>query len=49
MEPVTCMGDIRHQYKVLVRKSEAELARHKHILEDTVKIDLKYIGLEDTF
>jgi hypothetical protein len=43
------VGEIRNQYKVLVRKSEGKkrpLGRHGHRLEDTIKIDLKEIGLE---
>jgi len=42
---VACMGVMRKEYKILVRKSEGKrlLRRQRHEWEDNIRMDLKVI------
>jgi hypothetical protein len=48
LEHVTCMGEMRNVYRILVGKPEGmiPLERHGHRQEDNIKIYIKEIGSE---
>jgi len=42
---VTCMGEMRNAYKILVRKLEVKtFGRPRHRWENNIRIDLREIG-----
>jgi len=45
---VACMGEMRKAYKILMRRPEGKrlLGRFRHKWEDSIRMDLREIGLE---